>query len=421
MGFSIGRDSSIAPARAARTFIPQILTIIGLQDLEEYDSEVELNFGSLVIAKYKGLVNENTNLSSTIKKLNQQSLGIPTEFRKALEKFSKAKNFELSEEDKKSFYQEASGLEEFEGPINKIKASFGESFIKSNYESIYDFLEITKNPKTMSISKLIQSEKNPARKSQYESFLKLANTAGIKEIYYSPHIPLIHVAYGFRRGALSKMDELKLMGFNSDKSKPTKTPIYAYEINTEGIILEFDQTQIHNWVGKRFPQEKNGAEDWFLKNMTQEDISVFDGIQTDGPRKEVFSLIHTMNHSLMKELPEQVGIGIESIGEVIFPQIPATLIYSHELGDFRIGVLKDLFLNKIYPWINRAVKSSTKCVYDPVCVHGNGSCHSCMFIPEISCAFFNNNLSRHYLLGASKPGSRFEGFWKEAKKELFYS
>ena len=130
----------------------------------------------------------------------------------------------------------------------------------------------------------------------------------------------------------------------------------------------------------------------------------------------VFKLLHSISHALIKQIPKYAGISSNSVGEIILPNIPAIIIFSNSEGGFNIGELNYLYENRVYPWVDMAKGNSVNggCIYDPVCFEGDGACHYCMFLHEVTCAYFNKELGRDYLFNGGFGAIKY-GFWDNQK------
>lgn len=421
-----GQTVNVAtPVRAPTAFLPQTITLVNIRDYIETNSEEEKkNLAYLVLAKYLGLLeNVDLTIEQCILQLrfskhinyDEKLTKIASAFGMSLESLSEETKTKLLE-----IHQETPG-EKILAAVNSAKSIAGSMNPIEVYENIYEYVDTagTKNRRT--IDDAIRLSEDP-EKQKFMLFKERLNSIGVKSATYIEDVPLVHVAYGFTRGSFQTY-ETKLKAFSPDLYDKEKIPIYINRLITEGLLLELDKSMILDWLKQNKMLRENIPEKerdlWFLKNVNPSIISPFTGTSEEGFTKEIFHLIHTISHSLIKQIPEQCGIGIDSIGEIIFPSIPAILIFSKESGDFRIGALKDLFENKIYPWIDITAKNIGKCVYDPVCGHGTGVCHSCLLINEVSCSYFNQDLSRHYLTGRH-IGKPLSGFW-ETPMAMLYS
>ena len=74
-----------------------------------------------------------------------------------------------------------------------------------------------------------------------------------------------------------------------------KIPIYVNQINSEGILLEFDRASVVNWLHNNeiidnIPRVED-LKAWFLSKIEIENISTFEGAEADQVTKNVFKLI----------------------------------------------------------------------------------------------------------------------------------
>ena len=98
----------------------------------------------------------------------------------------------------------------------------------------------------------------------------------------------------------------------------------------------------------------------------------------------------------MKKATIFCGIGSDSIGEILFPEIPAFVIYNKNKS--KLGGMYTLFETNIPEWLSHSKDQIENCTYDPICINEQKSaCHSCLFVSEISCTNFNKNLDRKTL------------------------
>jgi hypothetical protein len=331
---------------------------------------------------------------------------------------------DLPSENRRKILSIASGgSDEVRAGISKIKATFSNEEVLNILDEVYEYLETSNSEGRRTLKGLLSSAESEAERLTYRRFISKLSDIGICSAIYIEDVPLVNLSYGFVRGKF-ETKETVLRAFPRDEFDRTeeKVPIYLTQMRTEGLLLGFDRVAILKFLKdrgsiKKMPEEGKERE-WFLKNIDPSKITRFSGVLEESATKEVFNIIHTSSHVLMKQIPDQCGIGIDQIGEMLFPSIPAVLIFSREKGEFRLGALKDLFENKIYPWVDISFKASRpgSCVYDPVCFDGDGACHSCLFVNEISCGYFNQGLSRHVLFGDVREGTK--GFWDESLKKF---
>ncbi len=420
------RISVATPVRAKITYLPQILTLVNIRDFLDFEGKEKEILMASIISKYLGHLSEYSDM--TFEQMVREVMhnkdigndGINT----LLSKLGFDKN-NLSEDNKKEIAKFSESVSGNTGSRIKQTINRDMEFIKSfnidkTYDSVYEYLTTIGSKGKLDLDEVIESSTG-TEKSKFQQFKKRMELIGIQKATYVEDIPLQNVAYGYVRGSFNTKETV-LRAFPFDRFDSKRIPIYLTTASTEGLVLELDRSKILKWLnengivntGKMSSEEERI---WFLKNVDISKISTFSGTREPGITREIFHIVHSISHALIKKIPEQTGIGLDSIGEMIFPNIPAILIFSKESGDFRIGALRDLFEKKLYPWIDITVKNIDKCVYDPVCYHDVGCCHSCMFLNEISCSNFNQDLSRHYLMGKSF-GKKITPFWKDAIIEL---
>lgn len=261
-----------------------------------------------------------------------------------------------------------------------------------------------------------RGDPNLSRVAQFPGALK---RAGISEAYVVNDLPVISAVFGYSRSSTNPR-ECVLRGFAPDTKYPDKTPVYVNPTETEGIVIVFDRWRILRWLQENgfvsaVPDrsDERGLKQWFIRNIRTDSIPVYDEIPSDFPEtKLVYTLIHTISHVLLRKGAGLVGMDKDSLAEIIFPEVPAVAIYTNNAHDFQIGGMHTLFETAIIPWIDMAFESAETCLYDPVCISSDASCHACMHTSEISCAHFNRDLGRHYLIGRDNEHGRLLGFWE---------
>ncbi len=166
---------------------------------------------------------------------------------------------------------------------------------------------------------------------------------------------------------------------------------------TEGMLIELEKDKIFEWI----------------KNITKKDYSYPPEqmlLYMDEDSEEyrlVYALLHTLSHLLIKKSAVFTGIDTDSCSEMIFPTNGAILIYS--TSTINIGGFGSLFENNLLDLFTESDFEIRKCIYDPVCLNAEGSCFSCLYLPEFVCCNFNKYLDRDIILGSNKRYN--EVFW----------
>lgn len=423
--------TSATPVRDPSVFRPRLFSVVNApQDLPTNESRRAI-FEQAILAKYLGHEGTVQELSEKIspkrEKSNPDSKDIET-----LESMVET----LKDPILRKNFQETIGKMKSRGNLGEsikaeVTSTFGisteEDFLESleKIDSIYEFLHTSKSEGVTLDMDDYENTRMPI--SKYNDFKRRLENIAVNKLYYSSKIPIMTVSYGYTRGnAQDDPSELKVKAFPPDSADEVSgiPPVYVNQIETEGLAIEFDREKIVEWLRLNNSLDsavgvgENALKGWFFRNVNSNDISLFKGAdEADPVTSMVFTLIHTISHSLIKELATEAGLETSSLGERIFPTVPAVLIYSNESTESTIGFLRDVFNNKIRPWVDNAMIRTYSCIYDPVCQHQGGACHYCLHLHEASCECFNKSLNRNFLIGGSNDGHTYMPFWSLIKGE----
>lgn len=233
-------------------------------------------------------------------------------------------------------------------------------------------------------------------------------------------VRVVNALIGFSRitPALSPKDE----GFVSIKESSTKW-YPACEVRGEGIFIEFDNSEIENWVASN-PEVIERA-----KIIQGNYNSSFIG--KNHPRKITpkFIMLHTLSHLLIKQLSFECGYSIASLNERIYcsdideGKVMAGVFIYTASGDSEGtlgGLVRQGMPDALPSIIRRAIRDAKTCSNDPVCILSRGqgrdslnlaACHTCGLLPETCCEERNGFLDRGLIVGTYKEPQI--GFWKE--------
>ena len=409
-----------APFRKSQVFYPHSISLIntaGFANPRDYEN---LDLLKLFIANYLGIVSaeEFNNFQKTSKtdsrtaeseRIRQDliSKGVPKEYIDTIIGTLDGSEQQLRRSD--AIRQ-----------IDSIITGDGER-LRTLVSSLQSFQDTIKLPGAKDIDGVLQEarSRNDPNLSRIVRFPDSLKKAGISEAYVVSDLPVVSAVFGYSRSTTNPQ-ECTLRGFNPDKKYSDKTPIYVNPTETEGIVLIFDRWRILRWLQENkfvsdIPNknDERGLKQWFLTRIHQEDIPIYDEIPNIlAETKHVYNLIHTMSHLLVRKAAGLVGMDKDSLAEIIFPNVPAVAIYTNNSHDFQIGGMHTLFETGIIPWIDMAMESVETCLYDPVCISSDASCHACLHLSEISCTHFNRDLGRHYLIGRKDGQGRMLGYWE---------
>ena len=404
------------PANSPHVFQPQIVSVINVRDYSKFRCGKD-KAGLIVASKYLGMTND------TLENLFDEAVNLDREGPTSEEIHATVQNIadkmKLSREQVNSIiklYDKSRNETGLETKIKETKTLLnGIESLDPILFTLYEYMEALEEETIKTMDNLILNSKNQERQ-QFIQFNEKLKGIGVKSSYALQKIPLIQVAYGYIRGSLDPA-ESKLRAFPFQRSTNT-LPLYAHAINTEALVLELDRNKIGQWLAKNGLISKWEAREeieqriWFLKNINQKLITRFGGVNDQSVTKHVFKLLHSISHSLIKQIPQYAGVSSNSVGEIILPNIPAIIIFSNSEGGFNIGELNELYENRVYPWVDMAKRDCNYggCIYDPVCFEGDGACHYCMFLHEVTCSYFNKELGRDYLYKGGNGPIKF-GFW----------
>lgn len=288
------------------------------------------------------------------------------------------------------------------------------------FDSVKRAPEVSTIDDAIKISKKLNSHANP------EKYRRIMMEYGFSNVQASGKIPFVICSYGFTRKE-TEPSKAVLNGFPSEING--KRNIYGAKLVTEGILLELDRVKILKWLEKNkyidrsknnVPYsyaDENEVKLWFFNNVDASVISTFNQIDENGYNitSKVYTLLHSIVHSLLKEAAHLCGLDKNSLSEYIFPNIPAILIYCQNAQGLNIGALFNLFEAYFDKWLSSTKQSIEKCIFDPICIDRDHACAGCIYLNEISCCHFNKDLDRRLLLGWHDKTSeeRIWGFWEE--------
>lgn len=300
-------------------------------------------------------------------------------------------------------------------PIDEVKR-FAEMLIE------YDMVEKSDDVSTLDTAKevaqLLNTNANP------DEFEYIAKKYGISDTKVCGEIPFIACSYGYTREKSQYEEGVQLRAFKEEK--PGRKNVYATDLKTEGVLFEFDRKRILEWlikneyINQADAPDMNSEEEikvWFVNNIHLGAITTFNEIDSEIEpiTSYVYGLIHSISHLLVKAAAELCGLNKDSISEYIFPGIPAVMIYCQNSQGFNLGALFNVFEAYFDKWVTNAATKTEKCVFDPICIERYKACTGCLFLNEVSCQHFNQDLNRRLIIGYFDKITKRKtyGFWEE--------
>lgn len=178
----------------------------------------------------------------------------------------------------------------------------------------------------------------------------------------------------------------------------------------EGIFIEWNEEAIKQWeenpkIQERYKKIIERKEEGYIKSLRK----------SCTPRT---ILLHTISHSLIRELTFACGYSTTSLKERIYSSyegenaIPmaGTLIYtsSGDSDGSLGGLVRQGKTKNMEQILKKAIESVAWCSSDPLCSQTEGSgyknlnlaaCHACLLLPETSCELRNVLLDRASIRG----------------------
>jgi len=183
----------------------------------------------------------------------------------------------------------------------------------------------------------------------------------------------------------------------------------AVEVFGEGVFFSLDEGSVRAW--ETDPSVVNASA--VIESRRLESL-VGPRLKPATPR---FVLLHTLAHTLIRQLAFECGYSSSSIRERIYSRTPeqgepqaGVLIYT-AAGDSE-GTMGGLVRQGEPPRLSRtiltALERASWCSLDPICRESTaqgfeglnrGACHACTLVPETSCTYANALLDRSLLIG----------------------
>jgi hypothetical protein len=192
------------------------------------------------------------------------------------------------------------------------------------------------------------------------------------------------------------------------RSRPDWLP--AVEVRGEGVFIELREDAVAAWETK--PEVVARAKAMADKFQQWEKERGTEATPFPGAR---YVLLHTLAHTLIRQLSLDCGYSASSVRERIYSsternrKMAGVLLYTASPdSEGSLGGLVDLASPQRFPDLFRsALRSAGRCSSDPLCadhqpdVHATinaAACHACILASETSCEAFNRFLDRSVLV-----------------------
>lgn len=263
------------------------------------------------------------------------------------------------------------------------------------------------------------------QKDDKQEINELHKQLGIENVQATCDVEIISCSYGFTRKLTDPKNAkktLKLVAYNKD-GNTNKNLAYGTKLETEGILFDIDRVKILKWLlanniitNEQLPDTDDdiAIKKWFARNVHGDRVGSFGEMSNDDViTKNVFTLLHSFSHALIKTAGEMSGLSSNSITELIFVDTCSIFIYSQSNQGQVLGSLSGMIESLYVRFLKLLYQDNRACVFDPICIdRDNSVCHGCLVIADNSCKFFNSNLGRKYLYSLELDEEKRIGFWE---------
>ncbi len=408
-----GNMCTLENATDPRVFYPRIITSVKLIENKEVDLCEKRNGERLIIKKIIGKISD--------------------------EEFEKMKNDLLEKEvhDTKLDEDLDSIIDiDFLGNLNLV-SSKEEELPEVEKETLYKMLEyITIKRKVLTdMETAIGNVKKHGNINNEIEIYEMLKKLKIKNISSVSDIEIINTAYGYTRkyksaDEINKVENFKLRAFHGKDS--TIPDFYNIRTKTEGIIIDVDKRALYNYL-----RENPMLDQYIFKECDDEElnksflgkkyfdigliekfneINIENGSMVRLCTKIIYELLHTISHMFINTISELCGINKNYIGEIIFLNAGAILVYSKTSQGAALGAITHMFDKDLDKMLMKVYRDNKICTFDPLCMKTTeGSCCACTYLDEVACEHFNKDLSRRLLYGYEEEGTdeRIINFWEE--------
>ncbi|MBO3752992.1 hypothetical protein J5X84_43695 [Streptosporangiaceae bacterium NEAU-GS5] len=276
----------------------------------------------------------------------------------------------------------------------------------------------------LTLTQLQQQAATPARADLYRTYPAVLRHAG-----YDPdstcllgNFPVTYLAVGYSRAGFSPAEaDLVPHRGRLSRGSPMSTLLHAHPTTTEALLFALDPERVRRWliannlVSQSDIQNASDLKRWFATRLDPTDGQLpafptdIDKTHPDWGARELFALLHTLAHQMLRALAVDSGYSETSLSEYLFPYELAFALHPNGRSEFSIGAMRTVLEQNLDAVVKRAVDNDL-CLYDPNCMHANkGADHGCLLLPETACQCWNRHLSRWYLYGS--PDGTVTGYW----------
>lgn len=231
---------------------------------------------------------------------------------------------------------------------------------------------------------------------------------GLASVMLATDFPITTATFGFTRTDYQP-DACRLNPFPPDRDHGGRFPIFVDVVEADAVLLRLDHDAVTEWLAANGMRLAVPAGEDAALSRRACFVRLLDGVplrhtmpSNQPEARMVFGLLHTLSHLAVRKAALLCGLEGTSLSEYVLPRALTFALYCNHRFGATIGALSALFEQSLAEWLAE-VRSSRRCVYDPVCIGAGGTCHACCHLAETSCRFFNMNLGRPFLFGGRDP------------------
>jgi hypothetical protein len=224
--------------------------------------------------------------------------------------------------------------------------------------------------------------------------------AGLAAVDLVERFPVLNVMFGYSRGG-GGAGETRLVPFRNRRGGYR---LHGALVETEAFLIRLDPVRTAHWLRSRGHTLIGWAPGDTSPSAARLAILAAADVPAPGDKPktatvgtDLFTLIHTYAHRMLRQTAVLAGIDRDALSEYLVPLHLGFFVYAAARGDFVLGGLQALFETELNTLLNRIVKAERRCPLDPGCARGSGACSACLHVGEPSCRAFNTYLDRSAL------------------------
>jgi len=230
-----------------------------------------------------------------------------------------------------------------------------------------------------------------------DQYVKALREAGLESVELYDRFSILSGSFGYTRGALQPGESALVPYLNKARNAPV---VYAAMVETEALFFKLDPLWVASWLRARGWEiaDFNDAHAARVR-ILEACLSYEPSSEQNSIEKDLFTLVHTYAHRVMRAGALFAGVDRNSLAEVLVPLHLGFFIYTSARGDFVLGGLSAVFESQLHEMLHSVVHDERRCAMDPGCSKNGGACICCLHVGEPSCRNFNMRLDRGTLFG----------------------